>query len=46
MQRKKMKKKSERKEKIKNKKIYLNSINYFHILFQTHFTYYCLLCKD
>ena len=36
----------ERKSEKKKKKKRLNSMNYFYIFFQTHFTYFLLLYKD
>ena len=46
-ERKKIERKSRRKEKVKeNKKIDLNLINYFYMFFQTHFAYFSLSYKD
>ena len=39
-------KKNKIKRKSKKKKKSLNSINYFYIILQTHFTYFHLLYKD
>ena len=43
---KKTKRKNKRKEEVKKIKIYLKSINFSCLLFQTHFTCLAHQCKD